>query len=139
MDGREFLAVAGAASRQTTEAYWRTAANRAHYALMLELLAAFGRWGLSLPGQRSVHEAVKKRVFVSTDPDMKQIGQWYDRLRALRQSADYDMGPVPAFHNNASAARAVQLATDAIALLDAVVGDAIRSAAIAAEIRAVFP
>src|SRR5438034_6460968 len=99
MDGREFLAVARAASQQPTEPYWRTAANRAHYALMLELLGAFGRWDLSPLGHRSVHEAVKKRIYVSTDPDMKQIGQWYDRLRSLRQVADYDMGPVPAFRN----------------------------------------
>jgi hypothetical protein len=70
---------------------------------------------------------------------MKQIGQWYDRLRALRQLADYDMGHVPAFHNHVSAARAVQLATDAIALLDAIVADAARSSAITAVIRAVFP
>jgi hypothetical protein len=45
MRGRDFLAVARDLSRQTTEAYWRAAAGRAYYAVLIELRDAMTIWG----------------------------------------------------------------------------------------------
>jgi hypothetical protein len=139
MDGREFLPVAQGASRGPTEAYWRTAAGRAYYAVMLELRDAFTRWGLSAPPQPFVHVAVRQRVYTSRDADMKRIGRMLDVLRDLRKLADYDTAAVRQFKDNAEAVAAVQRARDALALFDGIEADRLRRDTIAAEIRAVFP
>src|SRR5688572_15836389 len=92
MRGKEFIAVARSVSQLPTESDWRTAANRAYFAAMIELRDAFRRWGLSAPPHGSVHQLIRKRIYTSADKDMKQIGIMFDRLLTLRQKADYDMG-----------------------------------------------
>jgi hypothetical protein len=139
MGGREFLSVARDSSRGPTEAYWRTAAGRAYYAVMLEIRDAFIRWGLSAPPRRVVHVSVRQRLYTSKDGDMKQIAQLLDPLRDLRGMADYDTSALPKFATNAEAVAAFQRAVDALALFDAIDTDLQRRSTIAAEIRAVFP
>src|SRR5205814_8061395 len=78
MDGRQFLAVAREVVQGQTEAHWRSATGRAYYSLMLELRDAFIRWGLSAPSRASLHQAVLRRAYTSTDGDMKQIGRWLE-------------------------------------------------------------
>ena len=139
MDGREFLPIARDLSQGATEAYWRTAAGRAYYAVMLEIRDAFIRWGLSAPPQRSVHISVRQRLYTSKDGDMKQVAQMLDLLRDLRGMADYETSSPAKFATNVEALAAVQRAVDALALFDAIDANTPRRTTIAAEIRAVFP
>ncbi|MFO0811040.1 MAG: hypothetical protein U0746_20615 [Gemmataceae bacterium] len=139
MRGRDLLPVAGRAARQQTEADWRTAANRAYYALMLEVRDGFAQLGLTPPPLTAVHLTTRKRLFATGDPGVNQIGLWFDDLQRLRRAADYDTGSLPAFATNAAALSAEQRSLDAIRLLDAVIADAARRAAVIAEIQKVFP
>src|SRR5690348_5967381 len=139
MNGREFLAVARDAARGGTEAYWRTAAGRAYYALMLVLRDAMTGWGLSKPTQNQVHQLVLRRMYVSTDPDMKQIGIWLDELRQARARADYEMSALAEHATDSGARWAIRQAAAALALFDAIEADAPRRSAIAAAIKAILP
>jgi hypothetical protein len=139
MNGRAILAVAREAGRGATEAHWRTAVGRAYYALMLELRDAMTGWGLSLPTQNQVHQLVLRRMYVSTDTDMKQIGICLDELRRARARADYEMAVLAEFATDAAARRMIRQATDALRLFDAITAGVPRRDSIAAEIRAVLP
>src|SRR5207237_6747786 len=90
MKGRDILSVARELAQGPTEAHWRAASGRAYYALLIELRDAMTSWGLSRPLPSQVHQLVYRRLFVPTDPDMKQIGIWFDLLRTARVRADYE-------------------------------------------------
>jgi hypothetical protein len=139
MRGREFLAVARELARQTTEAHWRAASGRAYYALLLELRDAMTGWGLSQPVPSQVHQLVSRRLFVSADQDVKQIGIWFDQLRKARGRAEYETWPLVEFASDAGAKWAIQRAADALTLFDAIEADIPRRDAIAAAIKAVLP
>lgn len=139
MKGRAFLTVARDACQRLSDAYWRTAAGRAYYALMLEIRDAFTAWGLSAPLPSAVHVSVRQRLYTSKDGDIKQIGRTLDHLRDLRKLADYDTSAPIQFATKTEAVAAVQHADDALALFDAIGADVKRRTTIAAEIRAVFP
>ncbi|HEY1380216.1 MAG TPA: hypothetical protein VGF55_25665 [Gemmataceae bacterium] len=126
-------------AQEPTEAHWRSASGRAYYALLIELRDAMTNWGLSRPLPSQVHQLVYRRLFVPTDPDMKQIGIWFDRLRTARVRADYETWALAEFGTDAGAKWAVQRADDALKLLDAIEADPPRRDAIAAEIKAVLP
>jgi hypothetical protein len=106
---------------------------------LIELRDAMTNWGLSRPLPSQVHQLVYRRLFVPTDPDMKQIGIWFDRLRTARVRADYETWALAEFGTDAGAKWAVQRADDALKLLDAIEADPPRRDAIAAEIKAVLP
>ena|SRR5437868_4846584 len=139
MDAREFLTVARDTSQRATEAYWRTAASRAYYAVMLVIRDAFLRWGLSKPSPTIVHQSVRQRLYTSRDPDMKTIGRLLDRLRDLRLIADYETTAAPSFATNAEAIVTVQRAEKVLSLFDAIDSHVGRRKAILAEIQRVFP
>jgi hypothetical protein len=139
MEGRDFVAVAREAARGPTEAHWRTAASRAYYGLLLEIRDAMTAWGLSRPAPSQVHQLVRRRLFTSTDPDMKRVGIWLDDLRESRSRADYETDAPYEFVSASGGWRAVRWADDALKLFDAINADTQRRATIAAEIRAVLP
>jgi hypothetical protein len=139
MRGREFVTVARELVLRPTEAHWRAASGRAYYGLLLSLRDAMMNWGLSRPMPSQVHQLVYRRLFVPTDGDTKQIGIWFDQLRAARARADYEAGTLAEFATNAGAKWAVQTADDTLRLLDMIEVDPRRRHTITAEIKAVLP
>src|SRR4051794_7351079 len=120
MDGRAFLDPARDLAAGPAEPHWRTAAGNAYYALLLECREALGRWGTPLPPHQNVHSFVRLTVLFAKDADLKRLGTTLDGLVQLRNRASYQLNPAPSFTSGAAAQRAVQDATDAIALLDAI-------------------
>jgi len=66
---------------------------------------------------------------------LKQIGRVLDRLVQLHNHASYDLRALPAFSSPVEAQLAIQDATDALALLDAIESDSARLAAAIASLR----
>jgi hypothetical protein len=139
MLGREWLDLAREMLPGASEIHWRGAAGRAYYALMLEGREALGRWGFSPAPRDNVHTFLRLRFSFPADKDLKRIGNVLDPLGRLRNQADYDLSSAPPFTTAVRAHQAVQDATVAINLLDAIDGDPARRAAAIAAIRAAFP
>jgi hypothetical protein len=139
MQGKEFLVLAREIFAGATERHWRGAAGRAYYALMLEGRDALFRWGFALPPRDNVHSFVRLRFSFPADPDLKKIGDALQDLSRLRNRADYDLSPGIFFASPLWTQRAIQSASDAIVLLDAIDGDPTRRAAAIAAIRIRFP
>jgi hypothetical protein len=114
-----------------TEAYWRTAAVNAYYALLLECRDALERWGVPLPPRQNVHSFVRLKLLYATDADLKKIGRTLESLGQLRNHASYHLGAIKQFSSGAAAQQAIQDADDALAFLDAIEADPARRAAVA--------
>ncbi len=127
MQGRGFLAAGRRLAAAPTEGDWRGAFILAYYALFLESREALRRWGRILPRQANVHHAVRTLFVFAAEKDLKKIGDALDQLGQLRSKASYEENPRPPF-TRAKSVSAVQLATDTIALLDALEADASRRA-----------
>src|SRR6266576_2034348 len=118
MRARAFLDVARQALSGGSDAFWRAAAGRAYYAVMLEARDTLARWGLLPPPRSNFHYFVQSRFNVGPDPAVVQIGATLNRLAGLRTDADYDLSALPKFRTNVAATDAVQKAEAAILLLD---------------------
>src|SRR5262245_30291089 len=139
MQGREFIARAREIMVGAAERHWRGAAGRAYYAVMLECRDALFRWGFTLPPRENMHTFARLRFTFPADADLKKIGDTLEKLNRLRNRADYDLSAVKDFASATAAQLAIQLATDAIATLDAIDGDSIRRPEAIAAIRVCFP
>jgi hypothetical protein len=129
MRGREFLDLARAVVSGPTEAYRRGAVIHAYYALMLECSDALARWGFPMPPRENVHSWVRLRLVYATDADCKRVGMAPEFLGPRRNAASYDLVLTAPFATDTLARSAIALATDALALLDAIEADPARRAA----------
>ena len=135
MQGREFLELAQELLPGTLPRHWRAIIIHAYYGLLLECRDVMDRWGIPPPSRNEVHAKVRLRLVYATDPDLKQIGYALEDLIQERNTANYDLRPLPMFTGPAAAQQNVQIAINALALLDAIDSDAVRQAAAAAAIR----
>ena len=134
MRGREFLGHALQLAAGPEEAYWRTGAVDAYYALVLERRDALLRWGFKV-SRHNMHPDVRLRFTFAGDPDLKQIGDHLDRTGPVRSRASYGLRRLAEFVSDAEARRMIRRATDGLALLDAIEADPARLAAAIASIR----
>ena len=133
MRGRALLTPARDLAAGPTEAYWRTAAVNAYYALLLECRDTLAQWGIAFQRQQSVHASVRLKLLYAADTDLKKIGRTLETLGQLRNLASYHLIPLKQFASGAAAQQAIQDADDALTILDAIEADpARRAAAIAA-------
>jgi hypothetical protein len=139
MQGRENLDLAREYVTGGRERRWRGAARSAYYALFLECRDVLARWGFTLPARDTVHDAVRARFRVATNPDLPPIGGKLNDLMNLRIHADYRLNPAPHFRNAGRAQQAIQEAAAALVLLDAIDADPVRRNLAVAAIRAAFP
>jgi hypothetical protein len=129
MPGREFLELArellasGGLPR-----HWRAVIIHAYYALLLECRDAMTRWKLPRLTRQGIHAKVRLRLVYTTNADLKRIGLVLEKLGEHRNLASYELRPLPIFVLDNQAHRNVQLAADALALLDTIDGDAARRA-----------
>jgi hypothetical protein len=107
----------------------------AYYALLLECRDAMDRWGLSAVPRQQVHAQVRLRLVYASDADLKRIGNALEVLNKHRNAASYDLLPLSLFASAKVAQADVQLAGDAVALLDSIDSDATRRAAAIGSIR----
>lgn len=139
MQGRVFLDLAREILAGDTEGHRRAALGRAYYGLMLECRDALFRWGFKIAPRDSVHTFVRLRFGYPADPELKSIGHALEKLGKLRSKADYDLSSLPDFASNPPIRQAIDDATDALALLDAIDTDAVRRTAAVAAVRKAFP
>ncbi len=135
MSGREFLELARELlASGSLPRHWRAVIIHAYYALLLECRDAMTRWGLPLPTRQQVHAQVRLRLTFSRNPDLRKIGDKLEILGRHRNSANYDLQALPMFASAKVARDDVKLATDALALLDAIDADPTHRAAALASI-----
>jgi hypothetical protein len=139
MQGRENLDLAREYVTGGRERHCRGATRSAYYALFLECREALARWGFMLPARDTVHDAVRLRFQVATNPDLLPIGRTLNGLMVLRVHADYRLNPAPYFRNAGRSQQAIQEAAAALVLLDALDADLPRRNLAIAAIRAAFP
>jgi hypothetical protein len=135
MSGREFLELARELVHGTQPRHWRAAVIHAYYALLLECRDAMSRWGLPPLSRQQVHAQVRLRLVYAGDRELQEIGFKLEELGRHRNAANYDLRPSQLFASSATARQDVQLASDALALLDAIDTDPARRAAAVAAIR----
>jgi hypothetical protein len=138
MQGRVFIDVARRNLSGGTESFWRAAAGRAYYAIMLEARDVLARWGLQPPPRNNIHYFVQSRFNVGPDPGVLTIGATLNRLKGLRTGADYDLSALPKFRTDVAAIDAVQKAEEAIQLLDVLIADLPRQKSVAADMRKAY-
>jgi hypothetical protein len=69
----------------------RTAIGRAYYAALNLADEALARWGASCGKGPQTHGLAVRFLHATADPDLKSASTALDRLRGMRNQADYDM------------------------------------------------
>ena len=135
MRAEDFLEPAREAAAGPSEAYWRTAAGRAYYALFGAALAALDRWGFAPRAHDNPHHFARLRLIFSSDPGVRAIGKTLEDLSRLRNTADYHLGPDERFETRRPASNAVARAIGAVHALQAIESNPARRQAAIASIR----
>jgi hypothetical protein len=126
------LDVARAAMSGQSEYFWRAAVVHAYYALFLECRDLLFSWGQKHAHGQNIHAWTRLRLAYAGLGDLKTLADALDQLVRLRNKASYELTATPLFASAAVAQRAIQMAEDALTLLDEIDADpARRSAAIA--------
>jgi hypothetical protein len=112
----------------------RTAIGRADYAALNRADAALARWGASCGKGPQKHGLAARFLHATGDPDLVMASAALDRLRGLRNSADYDMNDL-SIEKVPRAWTALGLAKKVMDYLDAVENDSSRRASAESQIK----
>jgi uncharacterized protein (UPF0332 family) len=114
MDETGFLELADELSTGSRQADWRTASSRAYYAAFHKARTLLQQGGFRVPDAEQAHAYLWRRLSNSGQPDVNDAGARLNRLRSIRNWADYDFD-LPM--DSQTAIDHVGLATDIIRLL----------------------
>jgi hypothetical protein len=115
MNWRDFLPLAARLAGGATEADWRSAASRAHYAACHVARRLLSDLGFTVPRADRAHQYLVFRLGNSGEAVVESAGRDLDTLRRLRNRADYDETPAL---TQPQAAAAVQLADGIVRVPD---------------------
>ena len=90
MDETGFLELADELSTGSRQADWRTAISRAYYAAFHKARALMRQGGFRVPDAEKAHAYLWLRLSNSGHPDVSNAGARLNRLRSMRNWADYD-------------------------------------------------
>lgn len=114
MDETGFLELADELSTGSRQADWRTAISRAYYAAFHKARTLLRQGGFRVPNAEQAHAYVWLRLSNSGHPDVDNAGDQLNRLRSIRNWADYHFNRQL---DEAAAIRHVGIATDIVQLL----------------------
>jgi uncharacterized protein (UPF0332 family) len=120
MKPRDFLDVADELSDGEGEAHWRSAVSRAYYAAFHVARRLLIELGFVPPRSEQVHAYLCRRLNNSNHAEVTRSARRLERLRDLRNAADYDVD-LP--FDDDSLSEAISKALDVIGLLEEVVGN----------------
>ncbi len=103
----------------------RTAIGRAYYAALNLADEALARWGASCGKGPQKHGLAVRFLHATADPDLKAASMALDRLRGMRNQADYDMND-PSVETGPRALTALDLAKKVMDFLKQVDNDPAR-------------
>jgi uncharacterized protein (UPF0332 family) len=113
MDETGFLELADELSTGSRQADWRTAISRAYYAAFHKARTLLQQGGFRVPDAEQAHAYLWLRLSNSGHQDVDNAGARLQRLRRMRNRADYDFRhPVDA----AAAISYIEIATDTVQL-----------------------
>lgn len=114
MDETGFLELADELSMGLREADWRTSISRSYYAAFHKARLLLQQGGFRVPYGGLAHAYIWQRLSNASHPDIDGAGRRLNRLRRIRNRADYNFArPL----NAATAISYVGIATDIIQLL----------------------
>lgn len=114
MDETGFLELADELSMGSRQADWRTAISRAYYAAFHKARTLLRQGGFRVPVAERAHAYLWLRMSNSGHPDVNKAGDDLNRLRSMRNWADYDFNrPL----DEATAIERVGIALDIVQLL----------------------
>lgn len=90
MDETGFLELADELSTGTRQADWRTAISRAYYAAFHKARSLLWQGGFRVPDAEQAHAYLWLRLSNSGRPDVSNAGTLLNKLRSMRNWADYD-------------------------------------------------
>jgi uncharacterized protein (UPF0332 family) len=90
MTPQDFIRLAAQLAAGTTEADWRTAASRAYYAAFHAARQLLLDLGFTVPRADAAHQYLIHRLNNCGEQLIQQEAKVLDRLRKLRNRADYD-------------------------------------------------
>lgn len=90
MDETGFLELADELSTGARQADWRTAISRAYYSVFHKARTLLRQGGFRVPDAERAHAYLWLRLNNSGHPDVCEAGARLNRLRSMRNWADYD-------------------------------------------------
>ncbi|HEV3118847.1 MAG TPA: HEPN domain-containing protein [Gemmataceae bacterium] len=91
MKSRDFLTLAQALLKESTEVAWRSAVSRAYYAAFHVARELLQDLGFVVPKAERAHAYLWRRLSNCGDPRLQAAGHEINDLRGDRNEADYDL------------------------------------------------